>query len=163
MDQVRQTPAPRMKKEEAELIPPFVGRMLVALLLAALSVVAWARLTDQPLVATPPQSAVVEERLFRFDADMAGRVRVLDESGTLLTDLSPEEGGFISGVGRVIDRERMKHGVPQDGPVLLMRHENGRYSLRDPSTGWQADLMGFGLDNARAFARLLLLKPEGDS
>lgn len=157
MTQMQNANPPRMKKPEAELIPPFVGRMLVALLLAALAVVAWARLTDQPMVATPPVSAVVEERLFVFEANMAGEVKVRDASGTLLTELAGEEGGFISGVGRVLDRERMKHGQPEDGPVLLRRHENGRYSIVDPSTGWSADLMGFGLDNVRAFARLFLL------
>lgn len=157
MTQARNALPPRMKKPESELIPPFVGKMLVALLLAALAVVAWARLTDQPLVSTPPVSAVVEERLFIFDANMAGEVTVMDENRNVLTELSGEQGGFISGVGRVLDRERMKHGQPQDGPVLLRRHENGRYSLVDPSTGWSADLMGFGLDNVRAFARLFLL------
>jgi putative photosynthetic complex assembly protein len=157
MTQMQNARHPRIKKPEAELIPPFVGRTLVALLLAALAVVTWARVTDQPLVATPPESAIVEQRLFVFDANMAGEVTVMDEAGTVLTELSGEEGGFISGVGRVLDRERMKHGQPQDGPVLLRRHENGRYSLVDPSTGWSADLMGFGLDNVRAFARLFLL------
>jgi hypothetical protein len=39
--------------------------------------------------------------------------------------------------------------------VELMRHENGRFTISDPSTGWRADLMGFGRDNARAFAKLL--------
>jgi hypothetical protein len=28
-------------------------------------------------------------------------------------------------------------------------------AITDPSTGWSADLMGFGADNASAFARLL--------
>jgi putative photosynthetic complex assembly protein len=157
MTQMQNARQPRMKKPESELIPPFVGRTLVALLLAALAVVTWARVTDQPLVATPPESAIVEERLFVFDANMAGEVTVMDETGAVLTELSGEQGGFISGVGRVLDRERMKHGQPTDGPVLLRRHENGRYSLVDPSTGWSADLMGFGLDNVRAFARLFLL------
>jgi len=157
MTQTRNALPPRIKTPESELIPPFVGKLLVALLLSALAVVGWARLTDQPLVSTPPVSAVVEERLFIFEANMAGEVIVMDETGAVLTELSGEEGGFISGVGRVLDRERMKHRVSQDGPVLLRRHENGRYSLVDPATGWSADLMGFGLDNVRAFARLFLL------
>lgn len=157
MTQMQNTRQPRMKTPESELIPPFVARTLVALLLSALAVVTWARVTDQPLISTPPESAIVEQRLFVFDANMAGEVKVMDESGAILTELSGEAGGFISGVGRVLDRERMKHGQPQDGPVLLRRHENGRYSVVDPSTGWSADLMGFGLDNVRAFARLFLL------
>jgi hypothetical protein len=37
----------------------------------------------------------------------------------------------------------------------VRQHENGRLSIHDPSTGWRADLMGFGADNAAAFAKLL--------
>ena len=29
------------------------------------------------------------------------------------------------------------------------------WSIHDPTTDWRADLMGFGADNARAFAKLL--------
>jgi len=39
--------------------------------------------------------------------------------------------------------------------VALVAYDTGRISIHDPSTGWSADLMGFGADNARAFARLL--------
>jgi hypothetical protein len=49
----------------------------------------------------------------------------------------------------------MKHGVDVNGPVLLQLRESNRLSLYDPSTGWSAELMGFGADNTRSFARLL--------
>ena len=75
--------------------------------------------------------------------------------GTLLAALSPEAGGFIAGMHRVILRERTKHRVALEGPVTLQAFENGRMAIHDPSTGWGADLMGFGADNAGAFARLL--------
>ena len=75
--------------------------------------------------------------------------------GTLIADLNPKEGGFISGVWRVIQRERTKHRVALSGPLTLVRYDNGRIAIPDPSTGWSADLMGFGIDNAKAFARLL--------
>ncbi|NDH20316.1 MAG: pullulanase, partial [Rhodobacteraceae bacterium] len=32
----------------------------------------------------------------------------------------------------------------------------------DPQTEWQADLMGFGADNARAFATLLAKATKGN-
>jgi putative photosynthetic complex assembly protein len=86
---------------------------------------------------------------------MSGAATVLDANGTLIGRLSPETGGFIAGVGRVLDRERTKHGVPLNGPVTIIGRADGRVSIHDPSTGWGADLMGFGQDNARAFVRLL--------
>jgi putative photosynthetic complex assembly protein len=86
---------------------------------------------------------------------MSGAATVRNLDGTLVADLTPDKGGFISGVWRVIQRERTKHRVALDGPVTLIRKDNGRVSIQDPSTGWSADLMGFGADNARAFARLL--------
>ena len=45
--------------------------------------------------------------------------------------------------------------VALTGPLTLVRYDNGRIAIHDPSTGWSADLMGFGIDNAKAFARLL--------
>jgi putative photosynthetic complex assembly protein len=146
---------PRLHKTEEELIPPFVGRSLVGVMILCLALVAFARWTDRPLEATPPVSAVIAERPIVLFADMDGSVRVFDDTGTTLASLSPDEGGFISGVARVLARERQKHGLAPQLPVSLTRHENGRLALSDPATGWSADLMGFGLDNARAFARLL--------
>jgi hypothetical protein len=39
--------------------------------------------------------------------------------------------------------------------VIVRARENNRLEIFDPSTGWGADLMGFGADNSAAFARLL--------
>lgn len=149
------TQRPRIHKAEAELIPPFVGRALLGVMFLCLTLVAFARWTDRPLEATPPVSAVVAEKPIVLFADLDGSVRVFDPNGTTLADLSPDDGGFISGVARVLARERNKHGLPSALPVSLTRHENGRLAISDPATGWSADLMGFGSDNARAFARLL--------
>ena len=35
------------------------------------------------------------------------------------TDWDGDEGGFVSGVARVIERERMKIGAPIDAPVIV--------------------------------------------
>ena len=55
----------------------------------------------------------------------------------------------------MIDRERNKRGAALDAPVLLQLREGNRLSITDPSTGWSAELMGFGATNVRSFARLL--------
>lgn len=149
--------APPIRSEADTLIPKVLVRAMLALVLSALAITVFATLTNRPLEATPPVSEVVRERVLILGGgdDLSGAVKVLDGHGSLVADLSPEQGGFIAGVHRVILRERIKARLPADGPVLLRAHKNGRMAIHDPSTGWSADLMGFGADNAKAFARLL--------
>lgn len=148
---------PTMKHpRDKELIPRIMMRMVLVLMLSVLAIVSYARLTDRPLIATPPEAETVNSREVLLSGDMSGTATIRELDGTVIADLTPDEGGFISGVWRVIQRERTKNRVPLDGPVTLIRKDNGRVSIADPSTGWSADLMGFGADNARAFARLLV-------
>lgn len=145
----------RGKPADRELVPRFMARAMLALCLSCLAVVTLATVTGRPLIATPPAGEVVMSREILLDGDMAGRATVRTPDGTVIADLTPEEGGFISGVYRVIHRERLKHGVSQDAPLTLLQRDTGRLEIQDPATGWRADLMGFGADNAGAFARLL--------
>lgn len=142
-------------RPEVDLIPRFLGRSLTAVVLITLALVTMATVTDRPLEATPPIEAVVAERIITLSGDMSGAASVMDADGQVIAELTPEQGGFISGVYRVLVRERTKHGVPVDGPLRLVRTENNRIAIYDDTTGWRADLMGFGLTNTRAFARLL--------
>ncbi|ETX14988.1 pullulanase [Roseivivax halodurans JCM 10272] len=143
------------RKPSEELVPVPLVRGLVALVVTSLAITSFAVWSDRPLEATPPQSPVVEERILFLSGDLSGAARVMDETGTVIADLSPEEGGFVSGVWRVLERKRTNARVPLDGPIRLVGTENGRVAIHDPSTGWSADLMGFGADNAAAFATLL--------
>lgn len=140
---------------DKELIPRVLTRAMLALVLTILALVSYARYIDLPLSAQPPGGQVVVERHYVLSGDMSGAAQVHTPDGTLVASLSPEEGGFISGVYRVILRERTKHRVALDGPITLTRRDTGRIDIYDPATGWSADLMGFGADNARAFAKLL--------
>ncbi|MEM7720565.1 MAG: photosynthetic complex assembly protein PuhC [Pseudomonadota bacterium] len=147
---------------EDRMIPKFLIRSMLALVLATLAIATFARVTDRPLVSTPPISEVKAEAALILEADASsGAAKVSLADGSLLADLSPEEGGFIAGVNRVIVRERTKHRVAQGAPILLQAFENGRMAITDPETGWSADLMGFGETNAAAFARLLAMTQEG--
>ncbi|ETX29667.1 photosynthetic complex assembly protein PuhC [Roseivivax isoporae] len=147
--------SPRFRTEDKDLVPRALVRAMLAMVLASLALTTWAVWTDRPLEATPPESAAVLERTLYITGDMSGAARVLDADGTLIADMPPETGGFVSGVWRVLQRKRTNARVPLDGPVRLVASENGRIAIVDPSTGWRADLMGFGADNAAAFARLL--------
>ncbi len=143
------------RPHDKELVPRVMARALMLLVFTVLVLVSLARLTDRPVTSTPPGGEIVTSRTLLLSGDMAGAATVRETDGTLVADLTPEQGGFISGVWRVLVRERTKHRVALDGPVTVLRRDTGRLEIHDPSTGWRADLMGFGADNARAFAQLL--------
>ncbi|MBK5933462.1 putative photosynthetic complex assembly protein [Rhodovulum imhoffii] len=139
-----------------DLIPPALLRGVLFLVAACLVIVAYARITDKPLVATPDDSIpVAQERRIVLEGSMSGAATVFDIDGNVIADFSSDEGGFVAGIWRVLQRERNKHGVALDAPVRLARYENGRLALHDDLTGWRAELIGFGADNAAVFARLL--------
>lgn len=140
---------------DKELVPRALVFAVCTFVLIVLALVTWSRLSGQPVTYTPPTGTITHERTFNLSGDMSGSATVTELDGTLIADLNPKEGGFISGVWRVIQRERTKHRVSLEGPLTLVRYDNGRIAIHDPSTGWSADLMGFGIDNAKAFARLL--------
>lgn len=145
-----------VRRRERERIPVVLVRAMLVLCLSALAIVSYARLTDRPLEAAPPEGvAVLAERAIILDGSMSGAARVLDADGSVIAELSPQAGGFIAGVHRVLVRERNKHGADIHAPVRLVRWADGRLGLRDDLTGWRAELIGFGKDNYAAFARLL--------
>ncbi len=146
---------PRIHAPEKDLVPVVLVRMmfsLVALCLMMVSINVW---VGRPVVSAPPESPVQIERMMYLHGKLDGSARVLDANGSLIKEFSAEKGGFVSGVARVLDRERTKARVALDGPVRVVRAENGRLAIFDPSTGWGADLMGFGADNSAVFASLL--------
>ena len=140
---------------DRDLVPRMMVRAMLALVLTVLAIVSFAVYSGRPVTSTPPQAEVILERTVFLEGDMSGAATVLDANGELIARLSPDEGGFLAGMGRVLDRERNKHGVPLTGPVTITGHADGRVAIFDPSTGWGADLMGFGQDNTRDFVRLL--------
>lgn len=143
------------RADDRDLVPRRMVRAMLVLVLVVLGLVTTARMTGQPLIASPPPGSITSQRQIVLSGDMSGAAQVHTADGALIADLTPEQGGFISGVYRVLLHERNKHGVAPDAPVLLLQKDTGRLELHDSSTGWRADLMGFGADNARAFARLL--------
>ena len=147
---------------DTAVVPRMMVRAMFALVAVILLLVSLARLTDQPLSAIPPESEAVLSRTVFLSGQLSGAAKVMDTNGNLIADLSADEGGFIAGVARVLDRERAKHKKPLDGAVIVTLGANGRLSITDPSTGWSADLMGFGADNAKAFAKLLAQNPKGN-
>lgn len=140
---------------EREMIPKALLRGMLALVLVCLAIVSWARLTDRPLEAKPADGPVAQERSIVVIADTSGAARVLDADGRVIVDLPPDKGGFIAGVWRSLAFVRGRAGVDPEAPARLIRFEDGRLALKDDLSGWRVELIGFGTDNAAAFARLL--------
>ena len=146
---------PRIRAKEEELVPRILIRAVLALLLIILSLVTIATLTDRPLESTPANTPIIAERAIFLSGDASGAARVLDANGSVLADFAADKGGFVAGIERVLVRKRTQSGADTSAPVLLRLREGNRLSLYDPETNWSAELMGFGADNLRTFARLL--------
>ena len=150
------TPQERLRERDREMIPKTLLRGMLALVVACLLIVTYARLTDRPLEAMPPQGmAIVAERALVIEGSMTGAARVLDPSGAVIAEFTVDKGGFVAGIHRVLERVRGQRGLPNDLPVRLVAWQDGRLSLLDDATGWRAELTGFGADNLATFARLL--------
>ena len=144
-----------MKHPETILVPPFVARAMFALMIAAVGLVAYAKITDTPLVAVVQQAPVAQSLDVIITGDKSGIYTVTSLDGTLLARSSDELAGFLGVMGRVIDRERLVAGVAGTPPLQIVRRENGNVAILDPSTGMETELIGYGRDNVAAFAKLL--------
>lgn len=144
------------RREDREMVPRVLMRAILIFCLTVLAFVSFARFTGMEPAAMPPKDvpAIAERTLIIF-GDKEGNARVLDQFGTQIADLSPEQGGFISGVWRSMARARTQQDVDPNGPVRLVKFADGRLGLRDDLTGWRVELIGFGRDNTAAFAKLL--------
>lgn len=145
----------RIHAKEDELVPRILIRAVIAMLLSILALVTIATVTDRPLESTPTDGAILSERAIFLSGHASGAARVLDGNGALLADFAADKGGFVAGIDRVVIRERTKTGADLSAPVMLRLRAGNRLSLYDPETNWSAELMGFGADNLRTFARLL--------
>lgn len=142
-------------REDREKIPRILLRAIALLLFTVLVLVSFARITGMEPAAMPPDVPVTTERTLIIFGDQEGNARILDQYGTQIADLTPEQGGFISGVWRSMARIRNQSGIDPNAPVRLVKFADGRLGLRDDLTGWRVELIGFGRDNTAAFARLL--------
>lgn len=146
---------PARPKSDKPVIPPALLMGMIALILAALSLATFARLTDRPLVGVPHAAPVVAERSIVLDGDRSGSVTVRDPGGAVILADDAPLAGFVSAIWRGLDRKRGIHQVAGNPPVTLTEYANGRLSVSDPETGWSAELGSFGDTNRAAFARLL--------
>jgi len=97
------------------------------------------------------------ERLEVVFARVAGdSIHVVEHgTGETLRRYGPMEGGFMRGMLRPLDRERIRHGMPLDHPYEVVREQSGRLTLRDEGSNVAIDVAAFGPTSYQLFSSLL--------
>ena len=132
-------------------------RGVLVLLVTVVALVAYARLTDRPLEATPPAGEILAERVVHISGSITGEAQITDADGALIADFGRGEAVFITTIERVLRRERERHQAELVAPYHVRLREGQRLSVYDPVTGAETELEGFGVDNIAAFQALLTL------
>lgn len=145
----------QMRHRDKEMVPRILVQAMFALMIGSLALVGYAQWADVPQAGVLIEAPIVESRTVTLEGDRTGKYLVLDESGAVIAASSDDKAGFLGVMGRVIDREREILNVVAGGPIEVVRRENGNVAVIDPSTGMSVELIGYGVDNVAAFAKLL--------
>ncbi|SDZ47924.1 putative photosynthetic complex assembly protein [Jannaschia faecimaris] len=147
--------ANQMKMRDREMVPRFLVQAMFALMIGALALVAYARLTDRPLEGTRPAAAILDEVSLTMVGDRASGVALFDMNGVQVAHSNDSKKGFIDVIWVSINRERALRGADVAAPIRVVRQDNGQVAILDDATGWSIVLIGYGQDNVAAFADLL--------
>lgn len=143
------------RHHDQQMVPKILVQAMFGLMFATLALVSFATFTDREPIAQVPQTAVEVTRQITLTGDRTGVYVVHDLDGNQLAVSSENKAGFIGVIGRVFDRERQLQAMTSDAPVTVLRRENGNVAVVDETTGLSVELIGYGVDNVAAFARLL--------
>lgn len=149
--------ANQMKHRDRDMVPKFLVQAMFGLMLASVALVGYAQLTDMPNSGAVIESAVINERAITLvgGRDRAAGVAVLDVNGEQIAHSTLNKSGFVDVIWVSINRERTLNNITTNDPLRLVRRENGHVAVIDPATDWQIELVGYGVDNVAAFARLI--------
>lgn len=147
-----------MSDKPFSIFPVWLRWSLALVIITSLTATAWFSSTSQPLAqASEIDRGVVQaSRNLFFEDASGGRVIVKDANDeSTVAVITTGEDGFMRSVMRGLARQRMSNGYDASVPFELTSWESGYLSLNDPVTGRFIELTAFGVDNAKAFARLL--------
>ncbi|MEM9725440.1 MAG: photosynthetic complex assembly protein PuhC [Pseudomonadota bacterium] len=153
--------SPTLQHNPHDRTTQIMFRFISLLLVCVVGLVAFVRITDQPLIAQAPRGPVLSERLLQITSSNRGDAKVLDAlTGDVIVDHAAGHGVFISTIDRVVKHRRRLHRVAMDGPVHLRLREAGLMTVFDPITDIEIDLASFGKDNIAAFRALFEDRPS---
>lgn len=102
------------------------------------------------------EGAPIATRVLQFQFREADHLAVLDAAdNATLRVYSPTEGGFIRGLLRGLNRNRVRHRATLEQPFKLGLWDNGHLVLEDPVSDKRILLNAFGPTNKAAFQALL--------
>ncbi len=108
------------------------------------------------LARSEAQIAPQVQRDLRFADQEDGSVMITDAAtGETVKVIGFGEGGFVRATMRRLAKTRAAKGIGSEPPFTLTLWENGALSLRDPETGREAEIHGFGADHSTIFAEML--------
>jgi putative photosynthetic complex assembly protein len=133
-----------------------------AVLLFTMAVTGATRLGLIPHTADPIASRAAENvapaqvRMLRFADREDGAVVVSDaNTSEEVKVIEFGQGGFLRATMRRLAKARIAAGIGAEPPFELTLWENGALSLRDPATGRDVEIHGFGADHSKIFAEML--------
>ncbi len=149
--------ANQMKHRDREMVPKFLVQAMFGLMFASVALVGYASYTDMPKSGVVADSPIVNERMITLvgGRDRAAGVAVLDENGDQIAHSTLNKSGFVDVIWVSVARERVVKDITTNDPLRLVRRENGNVAVIDPATDWKIELVGYGVDNVAAFARLI--------
>ena len=114
------------------------------------------RTADPSVTRAAAHVMAAQERSLRFTDRADGAVLVSDaNSGETVAVIPFGKGGFLRATMRRMAKVRIAAGIGKEPPFTLTRWENGALSLKDPATGRDAEIYGFGPDHTKIFADML--------
>lgn len=125
--------------------------------LMALAIVSAAIGRQQKLTAGPAsQPPVVAQVSIRFDAQTDGSLLIRRLPDDRVIERLPSDGsGFMRGIHRSLNRDRLMRQLAPGAPYTLVRRANGRLAVIDPLSGERIELDGFGPSHSLHVGRLI--------
>ena len=145
----------QMRLRDKEMVPRILVQGMFAVMLGALALVSFATLTDRPKEGVLRPAPVVAAIDVRLSGARSSVTTVSGPDGAVLARSDEPRMGFLGVMQRVVERERMRHGLPDEAPVRVVRRADGHVAVIDPATGMAVELIGYGVDNVAAFAKLV--------
>jgi putative photosynthetic complex assembly protein len=97
-----------------------------------------------------------QTRSLRFVDRADGAVVVSDAvSGDVVKVIEFGQGGFLRATMRRLAKARKASNIGAEPAFELTLWENGALSLKDPETGREIEIHGFGADHSKVFADML--------
>ena len=147
--------ATQMKHRDRDMVPKVLVQAMFTLMVAAVLLVAYARLTDRPVIGVAPHSDIVAEIPITLVGNRSDGVAVLDAQGKQIAHSNDHKAGFIDVIWGTTTRERMVQETDREALLRLVRRENVHLAILDDATGWSIELIGYGQYNVAAFAKLI--------